>query len=412
MANAYSRTTKLKNISGRADYISNPTRQENIVLHEKNMEHDWSEYAEFEKENQRSKLANNQGREIVIALPNELADYPKTMKTLCDDLSKELLGNNRDYEYAVHWNESKTNLHMHLIFSERERNPERVRKTYKRDMWYDKETNKLAKAHAENAELRYKKGDIMKDKEGNIRYTDEKKFTIKDKKFVSKQFLVTQKKIIQKVFRSHDFDISIFDPKNEIAQKKIYKGSSQEYKEYAVHFNQKAKKQNQLFHTFLEIDKPIKQLNEINLQIASTRKELQRRETIEKEKNIFQKLFTKPEEVETLREKITQLIKKTRPLVVKLAKILHIELKELTSPQIAQQRFNAALKDINKRGATMRKELRAINSLSKYEVLNRPKDIIPKKIQQEFSIGHVKELQREIKNRNNGRQTRDIGKSR
>lgn len=31
----------------------------------------------------------------------------------------------------------------------------------------------------------------------------------------------------------------------------------------------------------------------------------------------------------------------------------------------------------------MRKELRAINSLSKYEALNKPKEIEPKKTQQE-----------------------------
>ena len=80
MANAYSRTTKLKSISGRSDYISNPNRQENIVLHEKNMEHEWSEYADFEKENQRSNVANNQGREIVIALPNELSKDPEKLK--------------------------------------------------------------------------------------------------------------------------------------------------------------------------------------------------------------------------------------------------------------------------------------------------------------------------------------------
>lgn len=44
----------------------------------------------------------------------------------------------------------------------------------------------------------------------------------------------------------------------------------------------------------------------------------------------------------------------------------------------------------------MRKELRAINSLSKYEALNKPKEIEPKKTQQEFSIKQVKELQKEI----------------
>ncbi|MCC9896924.1 hypothetical protein HK149_13100 [Streptococcus agalactiae] len=55
MANIYARETALKNVVGRSDYISNPKRQEEIVLHKQEMKHDWKEYADFEKANQKSK---------------------------------------------------------------------------------------------------------------------------------------------------------------------------------------------------------------------------------------------------------------------------------------------------------------------------------------------------------------------
>ena len=110
---------------------------------------------------------------------------------------------------------------MHLIFSERERNTERQPKVYKRDMWYDKDSNKMAKAHADNAELRFKKGEVMKDKEGNIRFDDDKPFTVKDKRFKSKMFLVEQKEIIQETFKEHGFHIDIFDSKKKSLKKII-----------------------------------------------------------------------------------------------------------------------------------------------------------------------------------------------
>ena len=55
MANIYARETALKNVVGRSDYISNPKRQEDIVLHKKEMKHTWKEYADFEKANQNLK---------------------------------------------------------------------------------------------------------------------------------------------------------------------------------------------------------------------------------------------------------------------------------------------------------------------------------------------------------------------
>ena len=58
--------------------------------------------------------------------------------------ARDPLGENRDYEFALHFNHSQTNFHMHLLFSERERQTEQKPKIYKRDMWFDKTTNQKA----------------------------------------------------------------------------------------------------------------------------------------------------------------------------------------------------------------------------------------------------------------------------
>lgn len=219
MSVSFARQTKLNNIVGRADYISNSTRQENIVLHSKeHLLNDWKEYSNFEKNNQKSKEENNEGREIIIHLPHELENDLNKLKEVIDDYSLKVLGNNRDFEYAVHWNKAKTNLHAHILFSERERENEREPKRYKRDMWYDKDTNRMAKANADNAELRFKKGDIMRDKEGNVRY-DEEQFSIKDKYFTTKEFNEELKTYHKEILNKHGFNFRLFNPEKEFPQK-------------------------------------------------------------------------------------------------------------------------------------------------------------------------------------------------
>ncbi|WP_062472417.1 hypothetical protein [Jeotgalibaca dankookensis] len=271
MATIYSRVTKINNVAGRSDYISNPTRQEFIKLTGKSRDFDWKEYADFEKANQKSQEKNNEARELVIALPNDMSETfsDEILEGFSHDLAKELLGENRDYEFALHFNHSQTNFHMHLLFSERERATTRTPKVYKRDMWFDKTTNRLAKAQAENAELRYKKGDVMTDKEGNTRYEDAP-FTKKDKIFTERSWIKVHQAAIQNVLAEYNYVLDVFDSKHEIAQKKLYKGASEDYLEYAQHWNQTARRANKRLHkeraTLLEEYKVLKPLmNEYKL---------------------------------------------------------------------------------------------------------------------------------------------------
>lgn len=211
MANVYSRVQKITDVVGRSDYISNSSRQENIVLHGQSMQYDWSFYREFEKNHRRSADENNEAREIVLALPNELEyDLPK-LKRMCQDLAAKTIGKNHDYEYAVHWNEAGTNLHLHILFSEREVGTgEMVAQKYKRDIWMDRDTHVLAKAKAPNAELVHRKGEVVRDKDGKPKLIGED-LSAKDPKFKTKGWMLDVPYQIQSVFKQHGFEIDVFD---------------------------------------------------------------------------------------------------------------------------------------------------------------------------------------------------------
>ena len=84
----------------------------------------------------------------------------------------------------------------------------------------------------------------MKDKEGNIRH-DDVPFTKKDKKFTERSWLKSHQKNIQKVLAEYNYVLNVFDNKFEIAQKKLYKGASSDYLDYANNWNQAAKNRNQ-----------------------------------------------------------------------------------------------------------------------------------------------------------------------
>lgn len=244
MAKTYARMTKITNATGRSNYISSQEKQEYLIDHEKSRDFDWQTYSQYEKNNQKSSSKNNEARELVIALPNEMSSLSaEKRREIANELATELLGTNRDYEYALHFNASHTNFHMHLLFSEREKNKAATIKTYKRDMWYNTKTNKMAKAHAPGAELRYKKGSPMINKDGSLRF-DSDPFSVKDPKFKRKAWLQDSHATIQSVLGRHGYQLDVYDPEKEIKQRKLFKGSSPEYQYYAKLWNANATKIN------------------------------------------------------------------------------------------------------------------------------------------------------------------------
>ena len=134
MASIYGRVAKISNALDRSDYITDEKRQEEIVLHKESMQYTWKEHSAFEKAHQKTNVANNEALEVHVALPNSLANDKKKLEQVCDDLVKDIVGENKDCEYAVHWNHNRTNLHVHILFSERENQIDLEPKVYKKDI--------------------------------------------------------------------------------------------------------------------------------------------------------------------------------------------------------------------------------------------------------------------------------------
>lgn len=132
--------TKLNNVLGRIKYISSEEKQENLyAVYETVPRQYWKELA---KENQADFMRSGtdgkciEARELIIALPNEMTRYDS------DELLKYFVESYRK-EYgaeciaALHHNKSKTNYHIHLIFSERQQLEEPVVKIATRNMYFD-----------------------------------------------------------------------------------------------------------------------------------------------------------------------------------------------------------------------------------------------------------------------------------
>ena len=258
MTKAYTRVTKITNAGGRSDYISNEKRQEEIVLKKSKMKYSWKEHSAFEKANKKTDKENNEAREIIIPIPNEMA-YRKDLSHFCNELKYQLVPDGHDYEYAVHWNKTRTNLHVHILFSERANNLELKPKVYKRDIWQDENGN-MAKANADGAILKCEKGEIQKDKEGNIKYEADI-FKPKNTMFKSKEYTVLgiQKKT-QKVFKQFGFEIEITDFDSPfLSQKRWKRGMKEEKIEDIKAYNKTAKEYNQAVKEHIELDPTIEE---------------------------------------------------------------------------------------------------------------------------------------------------------
>lgn len=132
--------SKLHDVKGRVDYISSPKRQENLYAVFSNVEDSyWDLLAE---QNQRDFAKSGtdgtciEARELIIMLPPSLIDYDHEL--LLKYITSKFL---EKYDVgccaALHHNKSKTNLHIHLIFSEREIRQEVERKFASRNMFYN-----------------------------------------------------------------------------------------------------------------------------------------------------------------------------------------------------------------------------------------------------------------------------------
>ena len=123
--------SKLPNLKGRIDYISNPERQENLYATYSTA--DDSYWRDLTKEN-RGKCI--EARELIIALPPafDRYDYDQTLRYFVDKYKERY---DVECTAALHHNRRMNNLHIHLIYSERKELAEPVVKIASRDRYYD-----------------------------------------------------------------------------------------------------------------------------------------------------------------------------------------------------------------------------------------------------------------------------------
>ena len=261
MPNVFARTTKINNAVGRSAYISDQThKQEEVVLHKASMVYDWKFYHEYELTHQKNAgQTQNEAREVLLPLPNELASQYKGKTTveqkekiekICDDLAKEIVGENHDYEYAVHWNKARTNLHCHLMFSEREVVDLSLleQKTYAKDIWQDPVTHKLTKKGV--GKLVHKKGELMY-RDGQPVYKTEP-LSAKDTRYKEKSFMVQRDLAYQKIMSDHGYDFDINDNRSPyLSQKKLYKGASADYITAAKEWNAEVRRYNEIVKEYI-----------------------------------------------------------------------------------------------------------------------------------------------------------------
>ena len=198
---SFLRVTKLHNVQGRAAYIADERRQEQILVSmatDEILQVGWKTIAEFERSHRRSQEANNEAREIVIQLPNSWATLPQQLLSdLCADLSIHALGKDMPFiEFAVHWNHARTNLHMHIIFSERTLAGDTA-KRYDRDIYLTqdgkvarKRTERACDANGNTLPPIHRKGELM-NPEG---------FSAKDKSFSQRNWATAALQRVERRF--------------------------------------------------------------------------------------------------------------------------------------------------------------------------------------------------------------------
>lgn len=203
---SFVRMTKLTSIAGRASYMTNPDKQEEVVIASESV--DWEPYIDYEHNKAKTTGKNIEGRELIIALPNEwYTDISRDeLQKKVQILAETAVGKSTDLQWAVHWNHDRTNFHVHIIFSERTR--EHSGKRWDRDIYLTAD-GKIARKKADRARAEdgsilppvHRKGDLQADG-----------FSVKDTQYKSKGWLHNKKQELIELYKSWDVTID----KNEI----------------------------------------------------------------------------------------------------------------------------------------------------------------------------------------------------
>ena len=197
---SFVKMSKLTDIVGRADYISNEKRQEHIVIERSYA--DWKPYQEYERSHQKTNKANNEGRELIIALPNEWQNLPEIELTYrMNMLAQRVLPKKYEYQWAIHLNKKETNLHAHLIFSERQRSFSPV-SFWDRDI-YLTNGGKVARRKADRAVDENGNVKPPVHRKGEPKSDGKEQFTAKDTKYKSSKWLEQVKQDVVEFYKEY-----------------------------------------------------------------------------------------------------------------------------------------------------------------------------------------------------------------
>lgn len=140
---SFIRMSKLTDVQGRVNYISNPERQEHLYAAYSTVEPEFWRYLseqsryDFWRSNQPSGKCI-EGHELIIALPESLQQCePELVLKLFTEKFREEYG--VKCSAALHHNKRKTNYHIHLVFADRGVLPKTEVKYATRNMFFDEE---------------------------------------------------------------------------------------------------------------------------------------------------------------------------------------------------------------------------------------------------------------------------------
>lgn len=230
---SFIRQSKLSNVAGRIDYISNPKRQEYLYATYQTEGATPEFWKNLARENQldfkASGLAGKciEGREFIIALPESFVQYRAgDVVRLFAEIFHKRYG--VECSAALHHNKTKTNYHIHLVFSERKILEQPEVKIATRNIFYD-----------EQGKRRRTKKEIL-DEQGNLRagcsiipkgeVYESHIFTKKDEWFKNKAFTKEVKELftdtINRYVKEESEKLSVFQQGGVyLATKKIGKNN-------------------------------------------------------------------------------------------------------------------------------------------------------------------------------------------
>ena len=232
MPTLFVQQTALSNVGGRINYISSTVKQEFLLAY-----HDgaadaadgayWNILAQECQESQKHAATDTkmcQGRELIIPLSNALLqrmEPEQIAKTLATEFEKTY---HRPCAVAIHFNHDRTNLHAHLIYSERTLLKEPEVKVAPRKLFFDEQGKRC-----------YKKGEVLGE-DGQLRpgckivnkgeIYERRYFSSVDPSFSSKAWLKDCKTNWVLPLRNGvlkgDVEIKEFDPKSgKLPQQKV-----------------------------------------------------------------------------------------------------------------------------------------------------------------------------------------------